>query len=218
MIFVNFKTYKEGSGRAALVLTKILEEVARDTQTKIIPVVQPVDVKEIADQSTLEVWVQTIDPVEYGAHTGAIIPEGVAEDGAKGTFLNHSENKMELNQIKVAISRSLEVGLQTLVFAGNLNELKEIALLHPTYIAYEPPELVGSTTISVAQANPQIISEGARVARGAGIPLIVGAGIHSQEDVRRSVELGAVGVAVATYIVKSLDPRRELLDLVGGFL
>jgi len=31
------------------------------------------------------------------------------------------------------------------------------------------------------------------------------------------LELGAVGVAVATDIVKAEDPKKELLELVGGF-
>jgi len=45
----------------------------------------------------------------------------------------------------------------------------------------------------------------------------VGAGIHELTDVKKSMELGAVGVAVATDIVKAVDPKKELLDLVEGF-
>jgi len=36
-------------------------------------------------------------------------------------------------------------------------------------------------------------------------------------DVKKSIELGAAGIAVASDIVKSADPRKELLDLVEGF-
>ncbi|KKR37790.1 MAG: hypothetical protein UT72_C0032G0001, partial [Candidatus Woesebacteria bacterium GW2011_GWB1_40_101] len=32
MIFVNFKTYEEGSGQKALNLTRIIEEIAHETQ------------------------------------------------------------------------------------------------------------------------------------------------------------------------------------------
>ena len=37
------------------------------------------------------------------------------------------------------------------------------------------------------------------------------------DDVRKSLELGAVGVAVASDIVKSEDPKKEILDLIEGF-
>ena len=93
MIFINFKTYQETTGQNALQLVKVLEETAHETQIKIIPVVAATDIKEAVLSTKLEVWTQKIDPVEFGAHTGAILPEAVLEDGAVGTFLNHSENR-----------------------------------------------------------------------------------------------------------------------------
>src|SRR5689334_21232496 len=120
MIFVNYKTYEEGSGDKALELTKILEEVAHDSQIKIIPVVQGLDLKEIVQASSLEVWVQSVDAVDFGAHTGAVIPKEIIEIGAKGTFLNHSENKInDFEVLKKTVSMCKEVGLKTLVFAGD---------------------------------------------------------------------------------------------------
>jgi len=218
MIFVNFKTFQEGSGLNAISLIKTLEQVAEETQVKIIPVVQATDVKEGAISSKLEIWVQKIDPVSYGAHTGYILPEAVYEDGAVGTFLNHSENKFAtFEELKEALERSHLVGLKTLVFASDLEELKKVCSISPTYAAYEPPEFIGKVDISVASAQPEVIAKASVLAKEAGVPLVVGAGIHSQGDVRRSIELGAVGVAVATDIVKSDNPARELSDLIAGF-
>lgn len=218
MIFVNYKTFEEGSGTRALSLTKIIEEVARESQIKIIPVVQATDIKEVVSGTTLEVWAQKIDAVEPGAHTGAITPEAVFEDGAVGTFLNHSEVRfVNFDELAKAVDLAKEVGLKTLIFAKDLGELKNICSLTPTYVAYEPPELVGSITTSVTQAQPEVISEAVEIAKVAGIPLIVGAGIHELSDVERSLELGAAGVAVATDVVKAVNPKRELLDLIEGF-
>lgn len=218
MIFVNFKTYQEGTGVEALRLIKIIEEVVGETSVKIIPVVQATDLKEAAISSKLEIWVQKIDPVDYGAHTGSILPEAVLEDGAKGTFLNHSELKFSSQDLlSGANSKALSLGLKTLIFAGDMEELKNISLLKPTFASYEPPELVGSVTTSVAEAKPEIIASAAEITKSLGIPLIVGAGIKSREDVKKSLELGAVGVAVASDIVKSSDPKKELLDLTEGF-
>lgn len=218
MIFINFKAFAEGSGQKAIGLTRTLEEVALETGVKVIPVVQVIDAEEVVNSTKLEVWVQHIDPVSYGPYTGWTLPEEVVRVGIRGVFLNHSEHKFESwDDLVKAVRRCQEVDLKTLVFAGDLEELQKVLELKPTFVAYEPPELVGSTEISVAQAQPEIIAKASVLAKEAGIPLIVGAGIASQADVKKSIELGAVGVAVATDVVKAENPKQELLDLTQGF-
>lgn len=217
MIFINFKTYSQGTGQNAIILTKILEEVAHDVQIKIIPVVQSGDIREVVGSTTLEVWSQKIDPFEPGAHTGSILAESVKEDGAIGTFLNHSESKLpNFDELAKASDRAKLLELKTLIFAANISELKDISSLTPTFLAYEPPELVGSSITSVA-TRPDIIKEASEIARLAGIPLIVGAGVHSGNDVRKCLEQGAVGIAVASDILKAIDPRAEIMELLEGF-
>jgi triosephosphate isomerase (TIM) len=217
MIFVNFKTYPQGTGQNALSLTKLLEEAAHESQIKVIPVVQAADIKEIRQTSTLEIWSQKVDPYEPGAHTGSTLAEAVLDDGAAGTFLNHSESRPpNFEELAKASDRAKLVGLKTLIFAADIKELKDISSLTPTFLAYEPPELVGSATISVA-SRPEVIKEASEIARLAGIPLIVGAGVHSADDVRKCLQEGAVGIAVASDILKSQDPKGEILELIEGF-
>lgn len=218
MIFVNFKTYKQGSGEEAIELAKVLEEVSEEAQIKIIPVLQAADIKEAVKVSKLEIWAQKIDAVTYGAHTGMVLAEAVFEDGAPGTFLNHSEMKfVNFDGLSLAAKRAKEVGLKTLIFAANIAELKKILPLKPTFVAYEPPELIGSKTTSVARAKPDVIAKAVKLSKEKGIPLVVGAGVSSREDVKKSLELGAAGVAVASDVVKARDPKKELLDLTEGF-
>lgn len=218
MIFVNFKTYEQGSGEAALKLISIIEKVSQTTEVKIIPVVQVIDLELAVQNSKVDVWVQNIDPITYGAHTGMTLAEEAQRAGAKGTFLNHSENKYEdLEKLQFAVRHAQNIGLQTLVFASSVEEFHKVCDLKPDFASYEPPELIGSTTTSVAQAQPKIIAHVAEMAKAANIPLIVGAGVHSKEDVSKSLELGAAGVALATDVVKAQDPQKELLDLVEGF-
>lgn len=218
MIFVNYKTYEESSGDKAIELTKIIEEVAKTSQIKIIPVVQSLDLKEVVSETTLEVWVQKVDPVDFGAHTGAIIPKEILDSGAKGTFLNHSENKIEdFEKLQNTVKLCREIGLKTLVFAGNIEELKRNLDTNPDFISYEPPELVGSTDTSVSKAEPEIIGEAANIAKDAGIPLIIGAGVKTAEDIRIGLKLGAAGFAIASSIVKAEDPKKELMELVEGY-
>jgi len=218
MIFVNFKTYKQGSGEEAVALVKTIGEVAEETKIKVIPVVQAADIKEAIIASKLEIWVQNIDTESYGAHTGTILPEAVKEDGASGTFLNHSEIKFsKFDNLKLAVKRANEVGLKTLVFASDISELKKVLTLKPTYVAYEPPELIGSETDSVTGAKADVVAKAVVISKEAGIPLVVGAGVKSSADVKKSVELGAVGVAVASDVVVAEDPKKELFDLTEGF-
>lgn len=217
MIFLNFKTYQEASGANALSLVKTVEDVALLTQIKIIPVVQTIDLKEAVSQTRLEVWVQKIDPVGYGAYTGKVIPEEITSSGARGTFLNHSEDKLEnFDLLKKLVEKAKQVNLKTLIFCCSLEELEKNKSLNPDFLAYEPPELIGGT-ISVATSQPEIIAKASVVTKEAGIPLIVGAGINSRDDVKKSLEFGAVGVAVASSVIKSSNPREKLMDLTEGF-
>lgn len=217
MIFLNFKTYESGTGDMAVAMSKIAEEVLLLSGKKIIPVVQTTDIREVVSNVSVEVWSQKIDPVTYGAHTGSILPESVLEDGARGTFLNHSENRFsDFETLTKAHERAREVGLKTLIFAKDIDELKKVATLKPDYISYEPPALIGSKDKSVATTEPEIITQAVEISKKENIPLIVGAGVHSAEDVRICIELGAVGIAVASDVMMADNPKQELLDLVEG--
>ncbi len=217
MIFVNFKTYEQSTGSKALELLKILEEVSVATNVQIIAAVQAADIKESASFSKLSIWAQHVDGVSYGAHTGATLPQAVKDDGAVGTFLNHSERKFSsFEELKTAHEDAKKVGLQTLIFAASIEECKKVATLTPDYIGYEPPELIASKDTSVAKAKPEIIKAVVDVIPE--IPIIVGAGVKDQNDVRVSLQLGAKGVALASAVILAEDPKLVLIDLAKGFL
>lgn len=199
-------------------MSDIVKEVSLTTGVKIIPVVQATDIREVVSNTSVEVWSQKIDPVTYGAHTGSILPESVLEDGARGTFLNHSENRfIDFETLTKAHQRAREVGLKTLIFAKDIEELKNVIKLKPDFVSYEPPALIGSKDKSVASAEPEVITHAVEISKAAGIPLVVGAGVHSEDDVRTCIELGATGIAVASDVMNATDPKEELLDLVAGF-
>jgi len=214
MIFVNFKTFKEGTGEAAVKLAKICQEVGKKTSIKIIPLVQAVDIFRLAQQG-FEVWAQHLDDINFGPNTGQILPQAILAAGARGTILNHSENKLPPQVIGSIVSRCQRLGLKTLVCAESIEEGKEITELNPDFLAYEPPEFIGSRTTSVSTSKPEVIKSFIKEIKK--IPIFVGAGVHSQEDVKIALKLGAKGILVATDIVLAKNPKKELLDLVGGF-
>jgi triosephosphate isomerase len=214
MIFVNFKTYQKGTGERAVELAKICQTVAEKTKVSIVPVVQTTDLFRLTNQN-FEVWTQHVDNISFGQNTGQILPQAVAEAGAKGTLLNHSENKLPLEVVKETIEKCRAFKLGTLVCADNLEEAKMIIEARPDFIAYEPPEFIGSQTESVATAKPVVIENFVKEIKEA--PVLVGAGVHSQKDVKTAFELGAKGILVATDVVLAENPEKELLDLAKGF-
>lgn len=214
MIFVNFKTYQKGTGGEAVKLAKICQTVAEKTKIPIIPVVQTVDLYHLTSQN-FEVWGQHVDDISFGPNTGQILPQAVAEAGAKGTLLNHSENRLPVEVIKETIKKCRAFKLKTLVCADNFEEAKMIIEARPSFIAYEPPEFIGSQTESVATTKPEVIKDFVKEIKK--VPVLVGAGIHSQKDVKIALQLGAKGILVATDVVLAENPKKELLDLAGGF-
>jgi len=213
MIFVNFKTYQEATGEAALSLTKVCAEVSQLTSIKIIPIVQTVDLWRLASQG-LEVWAQSVDAIDFGAHTGGILPEAILTAGAKGFLLNHSEKKLSLKELEKILTKLKMKNGQTLVCAENLNEAQSFIDSQPTFLAYEPAELIGGQ-VSVSQAKPETISE--FINKINNIPVLVGAGIHSQQDVQKALELGAQGILVSSSVVLASEPKEILIKLAGGF-
>ncbi len=204
IIIVNFKTYKQG--KAAIELAKKIQKVSKN----IIVGVQATDVYEIRDATKLRVYAQHVDYFGLGRNTGFILPEAVKMDGAEGTFLNHSEHKLSLRIIKKTIKRCRRIGLKTAVFAASLKEAKRIRRFRPDYLIIEPPELVGGR-VSVSKAKPELIKS---IAEKLKTRFLVGAGIHTSEDVKVAMKLGASGIAVSSAITTARNPDKKLKELI----
>jgi len=217
VIFVNFKTYKEATGKRALDLTHKLCDCQDESGVLIYPVVQIIDARVAAEVSGHEVWVQHVDPARYGEFTGWTLPEAVFDAGIKGVFLNHSEHKLKPNILEGSIARCREVGLETLVFAADVTELREVSKFKPNFVAYEPPELIASEETSVARAKPEIIKKAVAAADKYNLPLLVGAGVKDIDDVKTSLKLGAAGIAVSSAVVLAQDPKEVVMEMAEGF-
>ncbi len=207
IIIINFKTYKQGE--AVLKLAKKIERISED----IIIGAQPTDIYFLSKKTKLKIYSQHADYFEPGRNTGFILPEAIKTNGGKGVLLNHSEHKLSFDTLKKTIKRCKKVGLKTAVFASNLKEAQKIEKLRPHYLIIEPPELVAGK-ISVSQAKPQLIKNLSKKLR---MSFLVGAGIHSKEDVEISLKLGAKGIAVSSFVTKARKPEKALKELIRGF-
>lgn len=131
---------------------------------------------------------------------------------AGGALLNHSSRPMSFDQIRNFISRF--PALKTLLCCSTMEEGKKLAVLKPSFLAYEAPELIGGR-VAISVAQPKTISELVKVIKP--IPVLVGAGVHQKADVVSAFKLGAVGVLISTAVMTAVEPKKVLLDLVEGF-
>lgn len=214
IILLNLKTYEESMGQKAIDFARIAERVNEKTGISIAIAPQTIDIAAVTVSSETPVFAQHIDPVYHGKYTGHTLPEAVAEAGAYGTMLNHSEHQISLDKIEAAIKRAKEVDLVTVVCADTVENAKRIALLGPDAIAIEPPELIGSG-ISVSTAQPEIVSGSVAAVRSVDkdIKVLCGAGITNGEDAKAALGLGAKGILVASGVVRAPDPYKALLEL-----
>jgi triosephosphate isomerase len=211
----NFKNYEVATGNGAVELAKIHEQVARELKATIAVAVNPVDLYRVSQAVSIPVLAQHVDGVDYGNFTGKVLPQSVKKAGAVGTLLNHSERRLDPEALENTISCAQKASLARIVCAENPEEIEAFAAFGPDFLAFEPPELIGDASKSVASEKPDSILDSVRLAQG--IPVLVGAGINCARDVEISLSLGARGFLVASAIVKSKDPLQSLRELVAAF-
>jgi triosephosphate isomerase (TIM) len=206
VIIINFKTYKQG--KKVLELAKKIEKFNK----KIIIGAEATDIYELTSRTKLQIYSQHADYVKLGRGTGFILPESIKIYGGIGTFLNHSEHPLKFWEIKKTVKRCREVGLKVAIFATNIKDAKKIEKLKPDYLIIEPPELVASSKTSVSSAKPSLIRDLRRELDG---DFLVGAGIHTKEDVSIAMELGSIGVAISSAITTAKNPMKKLKEIFG---
>ncbi|RLG21063.1 triose-phosphate isomerase [Candidatus Micrarchaeota archaeon] len=210
---VNYKTYRELSGKKGLELAKIIEKYA-DRHIGVAP--QMVDISLISMNTNIAVFSQHVDPIEPGRHTGFVSPYSIKQASCKGTLLNHSEHRLDKASLKQLIAMCKKNRLMTVCCANNMADLKQISALRPNVLVYEPPELI-ATGISVSRAKVSVLEEAATLGRRKRIPLWCGAGISSLKDVEMAFQIGAKGILVASWIAKSKNKKQLIKDLAELF-
>src|SRR5256712_13893043 len=98
LLIVNFKTYIKATGKRAIDLAKIAEEVSRDTGVTVIVAPQFTDIEPVSKTVDIPVFSQHIDPVKPGAQTGPVLAEATKSWGAVGSLVNHSEKRISTTE------------------------------------------------------------------------------------------------------------------------
>jgi triosephosphate isomerase len=188
-------------------------DVADDTGVRVAVAPQTAHLRSVADTG-VETWAQHVSPVEAGSRTGSILADAVADAGAAGTLLNHSERRLKLADVDASLRAAERAGLETVVCANNPRQIAAAAALEPDAVAVEPPELIGTGT-PVSTADPGVVTGSVEAARDVGdVPVLCGAGISTGDDLAAAADLGAEGVLLASGVAKADDPAAALRALV----
>lgn len=223
-VFINFKTYPQGTGNNAVRLIGEIERYRdiRNKEIEIIPIVQTVDLWRIKQETKLPVWVQHVDPYPQGKFTGWTNLEAVMEAGGCGTLLNHSEHPIPPGTVKQVVGRVNQLNklikgnkrkFETMVCGKTLGQIERLVKLKPGFIGYEIAELIGTKT-SITSTNQKAIGHAVKICEE--VPLIVGAGVNSAEDLVIAKKLGVKGVLISSAIVLANNPSSVLIELVKG--
>ncbi len=213
IIIVNYKTYSEATGKKAVKLSKIADEVSMESGVNVGVAPQFTDISSIADTVSIPVFAQHIDPMAPGSSTGHVLLEAVNEAGAVGTLINHSERQLRLCDIEAIIAKTRESGMVSVVCTNNAAVSAAVAALKPDIVSLEPPELIG-TGIPVSKSKPEVVTQTVALVKHVNpdVVTLCGAGITKGEDVTAALKLGTKGVLVASGIVKAKDPRKVLME------
>src|SRR3989338_5957266 len=210
MIVVNLKNYK--AGKEVLDLVRTIDIYCN----KAIVAVPSTYLKEIAKETSMPVYAQGIDQAEKGRGTGKIIPEAVLDSGAKGSLLNHSENKISFQLIKKIVERCNEIGIKLIICAATLKEAERIKKLNPYAIAFEDPKLVASGR-AITTHKTHSIKKFVDLLKNTEIIPLCGAGISTSEDVTQALLLGCQGILVSSVVANAQSPEKFLKEVSSLF-
>lgn len=210
-ILVNLKAYPCDP----IEIATAARDVAEESGVRIAIAPQAAHLERVADTG-VETWAQHVSPNGHGSHTGSTLAEAVADAGAVGTLINHSENRLRLADIDSSVAAAERAGLETCVCGNNPAQIAAVAALGPDSAAVEPPELIGGD-VSVSTADPDIVTDAVDAAGGVNdnVDVFCGAGVSTGDDVAAAGELGATGVLLASGVAKADDPAAVLEDLVS---
>ncbi len=217
MIVLNLKTYDKTLEKAAY-FAEVASEVVEETGVRIIVCPPSPFLRECTEKFS-DIFAQHTDAEAPGAFTGSLPAEALKRLSVKGSLVNHSEHKIRpIEKVKTIIERLHQNALESIVCAESATEAKIVAHFSPTFIAVEPPELIGSG-ISVSNAKPEVVTTTITAVKSVNenISVLCGAGVSNAVDTKNALKLGTDGVLLASAFVKSADPKKFLQDLAAVF-
>jgi len=218
-IIINLKTYKQTTKNNPTKLAQICQTISKKNKIKIALAPQTTDIQTTKQKNKkTPIYAQHFDTKKQGKNTGYTTIQAIKKAGATGSIINHSEHQIPLKEIQKTIKLAKQHKLNLIICTDNLKNTKKIAKLKPTAIAFEIPELIGGKK-SITTTNPkkikQIIKETKKISKNTLV--YCGAGIKTQKDTQKAIQLGIDGILISSGITKSKNPQKTLNQLAQPF-
>ena len=204
-------------GEKMIRLAEYADELAVKYDVDIIIDPQTLDIPGMAGRCRhVRVFAQHMDPIPAGRGMGCVLPEALKEWGAQGTLLNHTEKRLSLTDLELAVKRAKELRLLTMVCADNPDQAAAIAVFSPDIIVVESPHLIGGGGRN-AEDNRAIYEINDRIhAIDPDIRLLHSAGIKTADDIYNVIASGSDGAGSSSALALAGDPYRMFHDMVAA--
>jgi triosephosphate isomerase len=203
-------------GRDVLELALCADRISAQYGVPIIMTPQCVDIPLLARETKhLFIFAQHMDPLRIGRGIGSVLPEAVKAAGASGTLLNHAEKPLPGDVLARTIQRADEVGLATMVCAGDIREIEAVSRMGPNIIIAEAAQDIGTGHRSADPSTIQHINEIVH-AIDPRILLLHAAGISCGEDVYRVIAAGAQATGSTSGVILAEDPCSMLEEMIAA--
>ena len=218
MFIINCKNYEEVAGSNINKFVKIAERISKKYKVKIV-IAPPQHLLAQVTNSSIPIFAQHLDNAKVGSTTGFVIPELVKKSKVSGSLINHSEHRIQSQEIRELVLKLKSLKMTSVVCVKDVAEAKKYSKFNPDYIAIEPPGLIGSGK-AVSTEKPELITNAAKAVKKSKnkTKLLCGAGIVSGEDVKKAIELGSKGILVASGIVKAKNWNKIIEDFAKAML
>jgi triosephosphate isomerase len=215
---INFKAYDGAYGPDAASYAREIETVREETDAEFVVAPQTVDLRLVAENTSLPVVAQAIDAIEPGRGTGSVLPEAVAEAGVEGAVINHPEQSDALADVETKVSRCDELGLDSMVSVNSIETGRAVLSFDPDCLIFEDPADI-ATGEALPQTNPELVEEfvAAVEEANARTKVLLGGGISTANDVERGFELGADAAGAASAAIQATDRRAWLEAVADAF-
>lgn len=160
----------------------------------------------------LIITAQSMDPIEVGQGMGKVLPESLKTAGARAVVLNHVDKSLSCSDLVKSIQICRKLKIQTLVCAGDLEEIEMISVLRPDIMICETADRIGQ---GVSSQAAYMLETKRRVKKYSKDTRIIQAGgITDQEDILKAIVSGADGVGLTTGLMLAPDPYKKCQELM----
>lgn len=214
-LIVNPKSYLYG--QKSLELALAADQVAADTGLTIYFTCPYADIRLISEHTQrVIVCAQSLDPLKPGRGMGHVLPESLAEAGAKAVFLNHAENAKTVADLNACIKRAKELGMTTVVCADSVTEAKAVACMDADIVLAEPTDLIGTGQVADDSYTTETVKALHEI--NPNVLVMIASGVSTADDCYNVIKLGADGTGATSGILNAPSPAQRVREMAEAIV